>query len=202
MNVRDADVVRRRLGSAVVALGKVAASLIDMCGAPFEESPAPTALPPPPPESCQDFTSPSPPQLFFRVPAPEHEDVELLCGAVMRGFKHFDVTAAHLPSFLAALDGCDVPRSQLFLAMRVKIGMFPELEMTRLKSLLRTSRLDHFDLVILEFLDQEQGAGWQPAWRSLGRLFDSGKAKALGVSNVNITELWDLVHEPGALQHL
>jgi diketogulonate reductase-like aldo/keto reductase len=122
----------------------------------------------------------------------EKDCIEAVNYALDIGYRHFDTAQIYEnEQFIGkALKNAKVPRKDIFLTTKIWGDNFwwddliPSFDES-----LEKLQTDHVDLLLLHFPQTETRG---PAWRRMEELYNSGRAKAVGVSNYNIRHLKEL----------
>jgi diketogulonate reductase-like aldo/keto reductase len=115
--------------------------------------------------------------------------------ALAAGYRHFDTAQVYSNEIFIgwALANSGIPRSDLFITTKIwndnqwwddLIPSFDE-SLQRLET-------DYVDLLLLHFPVTETR---RPAWRLMEKLYNDGRAKAIGVSNYTVAHLEELLKE-------
>lgn len=100
-----------------------------------------------------------------------------------------------------AIAGSGVPRSNLFLTSKLHprhLGR--EATLRQFDQSLRDLNTDYLDLFLLHYPmcwgtlcgGKDPEGTWKDSWRALEELYDAGKARAIGVSNFDVSQLSEL----------
>lgn len=82
----------------------------------------------------------------------------------------------------------DIDRRELFIVTKVNFKSYENAEQTVIQSL-ENLQTDYIDLLLLHW----PFANYYAAWRVLEKLYDTGKVRAIGVSNFEPDQLLDLI---------
>lgn len=125
----------------------------------------------------------------------ENECKSAIQAAIDIGFRHFDTAQIYEnEQFVGeALANCKIPRSELFITTKIwNDNMSWDDIIPSFEESLKKLKTDYVDLLLLHFPVTEFR---RPAWRRMEDIFNSGKAKAIGVSNYTISHLEELLLE-------
>ena len=125
----------------------------------------------------------------------KQECISAVDAAISAGYRHFDTAQRYEnEAFLGeALAASTINREDLFVTTKIAVEnmRWPVLVNTFEQSLANL-RMQYVDLLLLHFPATE----WRrPAWSRMEELAQSGKAKAIGVSNYTIRHLEELLKE-------
>ena len=125
----------------------------------------------------------------FRTAQEETEKSVLT--AIESGYRLIDTAEAyHNEEYVGnAIAACGVPREELFITTKVTFRAFDDAR-TSVENSLRYMRLDYLDLVLLHW----PFGNYYAAWRTLEKMQEEGKIRAIGVSNFNPDRFIDLIH--------
>lgn len=125
----------------------------------------------------------------------ENECKAAIQAAIDIGFRHFDTAQIYEnEQFIGdALANCKIPRSELFITTKIwNDNMSWDDIIPSFEESLKKLKTDYVDLLLLHFPVTELR---RPAWRRMEDIFNSGKARAIGVSNYTIAHLEELLRE-------
>jgi diketogulonate reductase-like aldo/keto reductase len=123
-------------------------------------------------------------------------DVEASVGAGLKaGYSHFDTAQVYgNEGMLAdALEKLGTKREDVFITTKIAVQHFPHfLTKSSFEKSLSRLKTDYVDLLLLHF---PVSFLRQRAWRDLEEIYESGKAKSIGVSNYTIKHLEELLKD-------
>ena len=124
----------------------------------------------------------------FRTAQEETEKSVLT--AIESGYRLIDTAEAYNNELYVgnAIAASGVPREELFITTKVTFRAFDDAR-TSVENSLRYRRLDYLDLVLLHW----PFGNYYAAWRTLEKLYDEGKIRAIGISNFNPDRFIDLI---------
>jgi diketogulonate reductase-like aldo/keto reductase len=131
--------------------------------------------------------------------APGHVATRALRYAIEIGYRHVDTAAIYgnEKDVGKALRECGVPREQLFVATKLWTADHDEAAVQpAFDASLARLGLDYVDLYLSHFPVAGKRLG---AWRALAKIQQSGKAKAIGVSNYTVAHLTELIEKTGVV---
>jgi diketogulonate reductase-like aldo/keto reductase len=133
------------------------------------------------------------------------ETVTAVSAALATGYRLIDTAAAYRNEAEVgeALRQSGVGRDEVFLVTKLWISDYGHDE--ALHGYDRSLRKLGVDTVDLYLLHQPMPNEWQrtpAAWKALGRLYEDGRAKAIGVSNFSTELLSDLIDRTGIVPHV
>ncbi|MGH7157982.1 MAG: aldo/keto reductase [Candidatus Saccharimonadales bacterium] len=125
----------------------------------------------------------------------EAECTAAVKAAIEAGYRHFDTAQIYENEALVgkALKGSGIDRKDLFITTKIWNDnmWWTDLEES-FDGSLKNLQTDYVDLLLLHFPVTELR---RPAWRLMEKIAQSGRAKAIGVSNYTITHLEELLKE-------
>ncbi len=125
----------------------------------------------------------------------ETECVNAVTTALQVGYRHVDTAQIYgNESFVGkALKKSDVPRDEVFVTTKIwNDNMWWTDLVDSFEQSLKNLQTDYVDLLLMHFPVTELR---RPAWRLMEQIAQSGKAKAIGVSNYTIAHLEELLRE-------
>ena len=133
------------------------------------------------------------------------DTVAAVSAALATGYRLIDTAAAYRNEAEVgeALRQSGVGRDEVFLVTKLWISDYGHDE--ALHGYDRSLRKLGVDTVDLYLLHQPMPNEWQrtpAAWKALGRLYEDGRAKAIGVSNFSTELLSDLIDRTGIVPHV
>lgn len=110
--------------------------------------------------------------------------------AVQSGYRMIDTAEAYgnEKEVGEGIRASGIDRRELFLVTKLNFKSYENAEKTVMQSL-AALQTDHIDLLLLHW----PFANYYAAWRSLETLYESGKLRAIGVSNFEPDQLLDLI---------
>lgn len=125
----------------------------------------------------------------------ERECKQAVKWSLEAGYRHFDSAQAYEnEEFLGkAIKSSKVPRQELFITTKIDTDnlmwgdVIPSFEES-----LKKLQTDHVDLLLIHFPVTRHR---RPAWERMEEIYESGRAKAVGVSNYTIRHLEELLKE-------
>lgn len=136
----------------------------------------------------------------------DEQVVTALTHALENGYTHIDTAESYNtePEVKLALAKAGVDRKKLFITTKINLSVAdPE---KALNTSLEKLGVDYVDLYLIHtpFSAKGKGTTNQQVWKTLEGLYESGKAKAIGVSNFTIEDLEDVLKiakvKPAVLQ--
>jgi len=127
----------------------------------------------------------------YKVSDPE-QGVDAICDALKVGYRLIDTAQNYGNETIVgeALRKSDVPRSELFVTTKVRIGDASyEKTKAAFAASLKNLMLDFVDL----YLVHHPFGDYYGAWRAMCELYDEGKIRAIGVSNFYSARLIDFI---------
>lgn len=121
------------------------------------------------------------------------ECIQAVNAALEAGYRLFDTAQAyHNEEFLGdGLMASDIPREEVFITTKIAVDNFaPHLLVPSFKQSLDNLQADMVDLLLLHFPVTDLR---QEAWRALEKIYHSGRAAAIGVSNYTVRHLEELL---------
>ncbi|MEV0612677.1 aldo/keto reductase [Nonomuraea sp. NPDC050404] len=136
------------------------------------------------------------PQLGYGVwliPADEAE--QAVSAAIKKGYRHIDTAAGYHneEGVGRAVRECGLPREKVFVTTKLGNADHERAEAAFEESLSRLG-LDYVDLYLIHWPVPARGT-YVRAWRELEKIYRSGRAKAIGVSNFTVQTLTRLMDE-------
>jgi|APTNR8051073442_1049403.scaffolds.fasta_scaffold30642_1 diketogulonate reductase-like aldo/keto reductase len=113
--------------------------------------------------------------------------------AIESGYRHFDSAQIYgNEKFLGeVLDASDISRDEVFITTKLwNENQADEVSLSSFEKSLENLKTDYVDLFLIHFPVSETR---ELAWKTLEKIFESGKAKAVGVSNYTISHLEKLL---------
>jgi diketogulonate reductase-like aldo/keto reductase len=137
------------------------------------------------------------PQIGFGTWLIKDEEVcvQSVTTALEIGYRHIDTAQIYGNEQYVgqAIAESDIPRADLFITTKVwNENQFWDDVIPSLDESLERLQTDYVDLLLIHFPVTETR---RPAWRRMETILESGKAKAIGVSNYTIAHLEELIKE-------
>ncbi|MFD3405322.1 aldo/keto reductase [Kribbella sp. NPDC058693] len=127
---------------------------------------------------------------------PEDQTQAAVEAALEAGYRHLDTAASYLneEAVGAAIAASGLPRDDLFVTTKLWIqhaptGSVEDDTMRAFDTSLRKLGLDHVDL----YLIHQPLGDYYSEWRAMQKLYQEGRARAIGVSNFHPDRLVDLI---------
>lgn len=120
---------------------------------------------------------------------PNHKVCQVVKWALGCGYRHIDTAKVYgnEEGVGQAIIESGIPRKDIFVTTKLGIGDILRPQKAFEESLARL-KLDYVDLYLIHW----PMIFWQSAWKTLEEIYKSGKARAIGVSNFNISNLEEL----------
>ena len=134
------------------------------------------------------------PQLGFGVfQVPPEDTAKVVTDALEVGYRHIDTAAIYgnEEGVGRAIAQSGIPRDELFITTKLWNDRQTDAEAAFDESLDRLG-LDHVDLYLIHWPTPQKDT-FVPAWQSLEKIYASGRAKAIGVSNFLVPHLEKLL---------
>ncbi|MEO7365108.1 MAG: aldo/keto reductase [Sphingomicrobium sp.] len=128
----------------------------------------------------------------------ERQAYEATSVALASGYRHIDTARVYgnEASVGRAVRDCGVPRAELFVASKLPAEIKEHDEaLASFETTMAAIGLDYVDLYLIhapwpwDAMGQDCSAGNKAVWKALETVYRSGRAKAIGVSNFNVTDL-------------
>ena len=116
--------------------------------------------------------------------------INSVISAIQNGYRMIDTAEAYgnEKEVGEGIKASGIDRKELFLVTKVNFTSYENAEQTVMRSL-ENLQTNYIDLVLLHW----PFANYYAAWRSLEKLYASGKIRAIGVSNFEPDQLLDLI---------
>ena len=114
--------------------------------------------------------------------------------ALLAGYRSIDTASIYLneKGVGEALQNADVPRKEIFVTSKVwNSDQGYETTLQAFEKSLEKLKLDYLDLYLVHW---PVGGKYKDTWRAMERIYESGGARAVGVSNFLVHHLEDLLH--------
>ncbi|KAJ2078854.1 hypothetical protein H4R24_004189 [Coemansia sp. RSA 988] len=133
---------------------------------------------------------------------------EIIHSAIELGYRHFDCATSYLsqPQVGSALKSANVPRKELFIVSKIYHDKHrPELVPGALDEILEQLQVDYVDLLLMhgphsfkpktdpEEFNEIENVPIMDTWRAMEALLETGKVRAIGVSNFTQSVLEKMV---------
>jgi diketogulonate reductase-like aldo/keto reductase len=133
------------------------------------------------------------------------ETIEAVSAALDTGYRLIDTAAAYGNEAQVgeALGSSDILRDEVFITTKLWISDYGQEE--ALRGFDRSLRKLKVETVDLYLLHQPMPNEWErtvAAWKSLGRIFEDGRARSIGVSNFSTELLTELIDRTGIVPHV
>lgn len=130
----------------------------------------------------------------FQVPPAETEAA--VRAAIETGYRLIDTAQAYgnEEGVGAAVASCGLPREELFLTTKVWISNAGEAKAAAsIDESLRKLKTDYIDLLLIH----QRYGDYYGTWRAMGKALESGKVRAIGLSNFDLARIEDLILATG-----
>jgi 2,5-diketo-D-gluconate reductase A len=138
------------------------------------------------------------PQLGFGVyQVPPEETAENVRTALEIGYRHVDTAEMYGNEAGVAQGIADsgIPRSELFITSKINNGFHGyEKTLAAFDQSLRDLRIDRIDLILIHWPLPEAG-DFLGTWKALEKVYEEGRARAIGVSNFQAHHIERLLQE-------
>lgn len=140
----------------------------------------------------------------WRTVAPDSAE-EVVKSAIQNGYRHIDTAAAYgnEAEVGAGIKASGVPREELFITTKLR-NVDHDIVQEAIDSSLKNLGLDYVDLYLIHwplngtFEDPNAVVSdCHKVWLEMQKVYESGKAKAIGVSNFSKSKIESLLSRPG-----